>query len=184
MAVSPTPQTGNVDWGIMAVVNGVVYLSLFIFAQGFLALGVFDAAWNKNSMQVLAGMLFNIAIFAYSIIQIDQITQYRTCSQTFLNVWSTTDLLLTYDGRTYSLTSSSSSSSSHPSFGLETHCPWNLLSSNLTEGGGWNASSVGFWRVVGDGNVEGKLVDGLGFLDRAWPVQVAVQGASVMKRSK
>ncbi|KAJ3102766.1 hypothetical protein HDU97_000305 [Phlyctochytrium planicorne] len=227
MAVSPTPQTGNVDWGIVAVINGVfqaallgclesyvvwsawkfgnvswekktggsqfilVYLSLFILAQGILALGVFDAvlisspkskpsnlapklqAWNKNSMQVLAGAVFNVAIFAYSIIQMDQISAYRNCHQTFSNVWNTNDVGIVYDGSTYTLLPSFNLSSPIKRFSLRSHCPWNLGSSQLIDVEA-NGTWLNAWKVAQDPFVSGKMADGISHLDRALPVEIAI----------
>ncbi|KAI8844152.1 hypothetical protein BC829DRAFT_419883 [Chytridium lagenaria] len=141
----------------------LVYLSLFIFAQAVLALGVFDAAWNKNSMQVIAGTLFSIAIFAYSIIQNDQIVQYRNCAQNFLNVWSSgalTTLHIIQDARGRFFMVSADAQHFH----MQAHCPWNLLNSNITKDT--------------DQNVAWKLIEALELLDRAWPVQVAISAIS------
>ncbi|KAJ3111220.1 hypothetical protein HDU96_005898, partial [Phlyctochytrium bullatum] len=190
ISVSPTPQTGNVDWGIVAVTYGVlqaavlgilesyivwcawkfgnvawrsrtgsfqfilVYLALFIFAQGFLALGVFDAAWNKNSMQILACSVFNVAIFGYSIVQIDQIEDYRSCIHLFKQVaispetlrivytsfssiiassgrngagsgdWEGTDYFLVTGGTEYPNGTLMPHTLTSGGFPLRGHCPW------------------------------------------------------------
>ncbi|KAJ3417395.1 hypothetical protein HDV05_004860 [Chytridiales sp. JEL 0842] len=80
---------GNMAWG--AYSGGyqfiLVYLALFIGAQWFLSLSLLDAAWNKNGMQVITVMSFNLAIFSYCLIQINQTNKLRTCSDDFIAIY-------------------------------------------------------------------------------------------------
>ncbi|KAJ3350727.1 hypothetical protein HDU83_009455 [Entophlyctis luteolus] len=45
----------------------LIYMSLFIFAQFFFVYGLIDAAWNKNSLQMLSWFALNIGIVAYTL---------------------------------------------------------------------------------------------------------------------
>ncbi|KAJ3396470.1 hypothetical protein HDU92_002881 [Lobulomyces angularis] len=51
----------------------LVYFCLFIFAQIFQSILSWDAARNKNTMQVIATVLFNVCILGYSIAQYFQV---------------------------------------------------------------------------------------------------------------
>lgn len=46
-----------------------VYLIIFIFSQLFQIALVWDALLNKNTIQIIGFVVFNLCIFAYSIFQ-------------------------------------------------------------------------------------------------------------------
>ncbi|KAJ3158091.1 hypothetical protein HK101_001396 [Irineochytrium annulatum] len=144
---------GNVSWGSL---NGsapfiLVYLALFILAQAFLALGIVDAAWNKNAMQVLAGVGFNIAMFVYSLIQMDQIQKFRNCGSTFLDVYQSGNLTVLADTSANSYTLISLNNPKLQFDLASPLCPWSL-----------NAT------------IEHQLQIGLGFINGAVPWEIAI----------
>ncbi|KAI9207638.1 uncharacterized protein BJ171DRAFT_638422 [Polychytrium aggregatum] len=63
----------------------IVYFGLFIFSQFFQFILVWDAARVKNTMQVIAGAVFNILTFAYSGIQIWQTYKLLGCSVSIID---------------------------------------------------------------------------------------------------
>ncbi|KAJ3415164.1 hypothetical protein HDV05_005444 [Chytridiales sp. JEL 0842] len=123
---------GYLGWG--AISGGyqfiLVYLALFILAQWFLGLGLFDAAWNKNGMQVLTVVAFNIAIFSYSLIQINQTSKLRQCSDDYIAIFDMAGkptISQTIDPLTGDYTSLFlASADSSIKFDLLGMCPWSL----------------------------------------------------------
>ncbi|KAJ3331194.1 hypothetical protein HDU76_003818 [Blyttiomyces sp. JEL0837] len=116
---------GNENWEATSGSSQfvLVYLALFIFGQWFLALGIFDAAWNKNSMQMIACGAFNVAIFSYTVIQINQIKKLQLCDSTFTDVFTAggTPSIYNQSGQLQIV-----SEDGKHTFDLLGPCPWSL----------------------------------------------------------
>ncbi|EIE87872.1 hypothetical protein RO3G_12583 [Rhizopus delemar RA 99-880] len=55
-----------------------VYLSIFIFSLVFQVALAWDAVHNKNTIQIIAFILFNLCCFGYTVFQFKQITEALT----------------------------------------------------------------------------------------------------------
>ncbi|ORY46905.1 hypothetical protein BCR33DRAFT_848940 [Rhizoclosmatium globosum] len=127
----------------------LVYFGLFVLAEIFMALGLLDAAWNKNSMQVIACILFNFGILSYSFIQINHIRKIQICAESFIAVYAAGPYpfvfnqtqLYAQDQSTY--------------FNLMGTCPWTL-----------------------DPNAAERLTESLKYLRDAAPVELVICGIS------
>ncbi|KAI8806147.1 hypothetical protein BJ742DRAFT_370749 [Cladochytrium replicatum] len=62
-----------------------VYQALFILAQVFLIALVADAAWVKNTLQIISCAVFNTLCLAFSIVQIFQIAGLNSCVQSIIS---------------------------------------------------------------------------------------------------
>ncbi|ORY50095.1 hypothetical protein BCR33DRAFT_713671 [Rhizoclosmatium globosum] len=66
----------------------LVYMSLFLFAEFFFVFGLVDAAWNKNSLQIVVWTLFNIGQFSYTLIQRNRIAVIQSCASQFIAIYA------------------------------------------------------------------------------------------------
>ena len=57
----------------------IVYMFLFLLAQLTQLVLVIDAAYSRNTMQVVATALFNFCSFCYSIFQTIQVNNVKSC---------------------------------------------------------------------------------------------------------
>ncbi|KAI8800913.1 hypothetical protein BJ742DRAFT_839425 [Cladochytrium replicatum] len=62
-----------------------VYQSLFMLAQLFQIALVADAAWVKNTLQIISVAVFNSLCFAFSIVQVFQIESLKYCVKQIVN---------------------------------------------------------------------------------------------------
>ncbi|KAJ3242515.1 hypothetical protein HDU78_001387 [Chytriomyces hyalinus] len=128
----------------------LAYFGLFILAEIFMTLGLIDAAWNKNTMQVVACMLFNIGILSYSFIQMNHINdRIKLCSTTFLEVYS--------DGGYPYIASNSTliQQSGNAKFNLLGVCPWQL-----------------------DAGITDRLAQNIYLLDNSYVIEILIVGVS------
>ncbi|RKO94834.1 hypothetical protein BDK51DRAFT_25616 [Blyttiomyces helicus] len=67
----------------------LVYFCLFVAAQIFQAVMTVDAAMHRNSMQVVATVIFNFMCVIYAVAQVEEINHVRDCSLNYLSEWAT-----------------------------------------------------------------------------------------------
>ncbi|KAI8802698.1 hypothetical protein BJ742DRAFT_858236 [Cladochytrium replicatum] len=62
-----------------------VYQALFMLSQLFQIALVVDAAWVKNTLQIISVAVFNTLCFAFSIVQVFQIESLKYCVRQIIN---------------------------------------------------------------------------------------------------
>ncbi|KAI8827545.1 hypothetical protein BJ741DRAFT_629603 [Chytriomyces cf. hyalinus JEL632] len=161
----------------------LAYFGLFILAEIFMTLGLIDAAWNKNTMQVVACMLFNIGILSYSFIQMNHINdRIKLCSTTFLDVYS--------DGGYPYIASNSTliQQSGNAKFNLLGVCPWQLdagiterLAQNIYLLDNSYVIEILIVGVSGLGNLFGLFLGFKTYQEYGWSLY-QIQGASITRK--
>ncbi|KAJ3230288.1 hypothetical protein HDU81_004624 [Chytriomyces hyalinus] len=175
----------NVSWGGNSGSAEFIlaYFGLFILAEIFMTLGLIDAAWNKNTMQVVACMLFNIGILSYSFIQMNYIKdRIKLCSTSFLDVYS--------DGGYPYIASNSTliQQSGNAKFNLLGACPWQLdagiterLAQNIYLLDNAYVIEILIVGVSGLGNAFGLFLGIKTYQEYGWSLY-QIQGASIMRK--
>ncbi|KAI8613491.1 hypothetical protein BC830DRAFT_473954 [Chytriomyces sp. MP71] len=161
----------------------LAYCGLFILAEIFMLLGLLDAAWNKNSMQVIACMIFNLAILSYSFVQLNYISQrIRFCATSFIEVYQ--------DGGYPFIVNNSTlvESNQQASFNLVGACPWSLqqnmpqlLTMNLSLLNRSAPIELIIVGVSGLGNLLGLFFGFKTYQEYGWSLY-QVQGASIKRK--
>ncbi|KAI8833579.1 hypothetical protein BJ741DRAFT_611470 [Chytriomyces cf. hyalinus JEL632] len=161
----------------------LAYFGLFILAEIFMTLGLIDAAWNKNTMQVVACMLFNLGILSYSFIQMNHINdRIKLCSTTFLDVYS--------DGGYPYIASNSTliQQSGNAKFNLLGVCPWQLdvgiterLAQNIHLLDNSYVIEILIVGVSGLGNLFGLFLGLKTYQEYGWSLY-QIQGASIKRK--
>ncbi|KAI9334902.1 hypothetical protein BDR26DRAFT_1009479 [Obelidium mucronatum] len=172
----------GLGWGEIMLINGFIQAIVLGCLESYVLWSVwkfvelswgstsgsaqFYLAWNKNSMQVIACILFNLGILAYSFIQINHIKKIKACAVNFVAVYASGPYPSVINQ--FTLVSEDGTKS----FNLQGTCPWSLdpdIESRLI-------SSLG-----GLGNLFGVFFGYKTYQEYGWSMY-QVQGASIERK--